>query len=120
MCDRRSVKRRGIMMTDAVLGLALLAMVAALLAVTVARHVQANERLAGSRAAMRYAERVAGDLQLGQAPPASEEHARWQVKPLDAPAPRGQVWVEVRVTTRGREATLVAVVPASAAPKEAP
>jgi hypothetical protein len=79
MRDRRSIKRRGIMMTDAVLGLALLAMVAALLAATVARHAQANERLAGSRAAMRYAERVVGDLQLGQAPPASDERARWQV-----------------------------------------
>ena len=112
-------KRRGIMLTDVVLGIALLAMVAALLATTVARQAQATERLAASRAAMRFAERVVGDLQLGQAPPASDERTRWQVKPLESPAPRGRVWVEVRVTHRGREATLTAVVPASAVRKGA-
>lgn len=110
------------MMTDAVLGIVLLAMVAALLATTLAQHTAANERLAASRAATRFAERVVADLQLGQAPPASDEQSRWDVVRLETPAPRGQVWVEVRVIHRGREATMIAVVPAAsvAAREEGP
>lgn len=109
MCRRR----RGIMLTDVVLGIALLGLVGVLLATTVERHGKATQRLAASRAALRAADRVMSDLQIGQAPPASDERTRWQVTPLDAPAPRGQVWVEVRVVHRDRAATLIGAVPAS-------
>ena len=110
----RRPRRRGIMLTDAVLGIALLVTIGVVLSSTVARHGKATERLSASRAALRAAERVMTDLQLGQAPPASDEATRWQVTRLESPAaPRGQVWVEVRVEHRGRSATLNGIVPAS-------
>lgn len=115
-------RRRGIMFTDVVLGLALLATTGVLLSATVRRHGQAMQRLSGSRAAHRAAERVMTDLQLGRTPPASddEQRTRWEVRRLESPAPRGQVWVELRVVHRERSATLTGVVPAASAKGAAP
>ena len=110
-------RRRGIMLTDVVLGLALLATIGVLLSATVGRHGKATARLSASRAALRAAEHVMTDLQRGQAPPASDERTRWDVRRLESPAAlAGQVWVEVHVVHRERSATLTGLVPASSLP----
>jgi hypothetical protein len=114
-------RRRGIMLIDVVLGLALLATIGVLLSATVGRHGEATERLAASRAALCAAENVLTDLQHGQAPPASDELTRWDVRQLQSPAaPVGQVWVEVHVVHRERTATLTGLVPASSLKGVAP
>ncbi|MDQ3440399.1 MAG: hypothetical protein M3478_08640 [Planctomycetota bacterium] len=112
--------RRGIMLTDVVLGLALLATIGVLLSATVGRHGRATDRLYASRAALRAAEHVLTDLQRGQAPPASDERTRWDVRRLESPAPAGQAWIEVHVVHRERSATLTGLAPASSLKGAAP
>lgn len=104
---------RGAILADAVLGLVIVAATGALLSTTISRHQQAGERLAATRAAVRAAERVLTDLQLGQVPPTSDDRAWWEIRKLDAPAPAGQVWVEVRAVSGGRSASLTGIIPAA-------
>ena len=115
-------RRRGIMLIDVVLGLALLATIAVLLSATVGRYGEATERLAASRAALRAAENVLTDLQRGQTPQAATDgRIRWNVRRMESSAPpAGHVWVEVRVVHGTRSATLTGLVPASSLKGVAP
>ena len=108
------------MLADVVLGLALLATVGVLLTATVGQHAKATERLSASRAALRAAERILTDLQTGGVPPPSDARVRWDVRRLASPAPRGRVWVEVRVSHRDRSTALTGLIPASSFTGEVP
>lgn len=112
--------RRGVILADVVLGLVIVAATGALLSTTIARHHKAGERLAGSRAAVRAAERVLTDLQLEQPPPANDDGSRWEIQRLEAPAPPGQSWVEVRAFSQERSASLTGLVPAGSVNGGAP
>ena len=113
-------RRRGIMLIDVVLGLALLATIGVLLSATAGRYGMATQRMSDSRAALRAAEHVLTNLQRGQAPPASDTRIRWVVRRLESPAPGGHVWVEVHVVHRERSATLTGLVRAPALKDVAP
>ena len=112
--------RRGIFLTDALLGLILISVTAAMLSSTVGYHQKATGSLSASRAAARAAERVLSDLQLGQTPQASDQTLKWEIQPLKALAPRGQVWVEIRVHSRGKSASLTGMVPVGSVKGGAP
>ncbi len=103
-------RRSGIILADVVLGLLIVAATGALLSATTSHHRKASERLAASRAAVRAAERVLSDLQLGQAPAASNENLKWELRPLEAAAPSGHAWVEVRVVHRERSTSVTGII----------
>ncbi len=105
-------RRSGIILADVVLGLLIVAATGALLSTTISQHHKAAERLAGSRAAVRAAERVLSHLQLRQTPAASDHNLKWELRPLEAVAPSGHAWLEVRVVHRQRSASVTGIVPA--------
>ena len=116
-------RRRGIMLIDVVLGLALLATIAVLLSATVRRYGEASDRLAASRAALRAAENVLTDLQRGHMPPAATDgRIRWDVRLMESSSapPAGHVWVQVHVVHGTRSAALTGLVPASSLKGVAP
>lgn len=110
---RHRASQRGFVLADVIGGIALLAAVASLLAVSVHRYHAASDRLADSRDAMRLAEDALARLQTNQPPPADAAEQSVSVKSLDAAAPSNHRWVEVTAKVHRRVATLTGLVPAS-------
>ena len=111
--------RTGYMAADAIMALAIAAILLTVLTVAVARQRRGSERLADSRAAVRLAEETITALQAGAAPPAAPPGTTVQVRPLTTPhelnPPPGSTWVEVTVTFNGRTSHLAGLVRADAA-----
>ncbi len=110
------MKRRGFVMADILLGLAIVGLLAIGLTVVLNRQERASQILADSRDATRLAERAVTALQSGRPLPPDDAQQQTGVRRLPDPAPTGQAWVEVSARVRGREVSLVALIPASSAP----
>jgi len=108
-------RRSGFLLADAVVGLALLGIIAGMLAVALNRQQLALRRLADSRAACRLAENTLANLRSGRAAPhpaADTDTVRWRRIDLPRP-PAGMVWVQVDATVNGRQNSLIGLVPSS-------
>ena len=125
-------RSRGLITPDAVMGLAILAILAGALVVALNRRQIAGDRLSDVRGAAWAAEDALVQMQAG-GKPVAPEGAEVVVEPLgggDAEtAPRGYAWVRVRGQRNGRSAALTGLVPqrairasppASTAPATAP
>lgn len=108
--------RRGFLVADIGIGLAITALVAVLLATAVGRHNRAASRLADSRAAVRMAEAVLIGLQTRKPAPAVEEAAVDVQRSPASDGPAGWEWATVTVEHRGRSAVLTGLVPAEGGP----
>ena len=112
---RNTRRHRGIFMADAVMALALVAIVGILLAVSVNRQQRASNRLAESRASVSLAEQTLTSLQSGQSTPKVPEGAEIRVNRLDTPSGAGGlVWATVETKVDGRSASLTGLVRADA------
>jgi type II secretory pathway pseudopilin PulG len=107
-CRPRS---RGFFTTDALVGLLIIAALAAALAVGLGRQRRATTRLADSREATRLAERALVALQSDRAPPTAGAEETIVVAKLSGASSTGQQWVEVTATVRARSASLIGLVP---------
>src|SRR5688500_9414702 len=105
-------RRHGWFATEAVLGLAVVMILTAALALSVTRSQRAAQRLADSRAAARLAEATITALQSGNPAPATPAGATVQVRRLDPAAdlPPGTTWANVNVSFNGRIVELTGVV----------
>lgn len=115
-------KQRGYIATDAIMALAIVAILLTLLTVAVSRQRRGSDRLADSRAAVRLAEATLLAMQTDAALPATPHGFAVTVRQLTAQhelqLSSGCTWVEVVVTFDGRSSSLVGIARADAA-KEA-
>ena len=114
-------RRNGYFIADAVIGIAIVAVLAVSLMGVLGRRRQAAQNLSDFREATRAAEAALTDLQAGRPPRASASGSTIRVTPAPvatgsaaAPAPAGRVWVEVEATVSGQRATLTGLAPAGA------
>lgn len=107
-------RRRGIVMLDVLVGLALVSALAATLILLASRQRRVSVGLADVRAAGRAAEAALADLQAGRPPTPGPGEAVEVVRAAtggaDA-APAGRAWVTVKATMNGRTASLTGLVP---------
>ena len=98
------------------IGLAVVVVLTAALAISVTRSQHAAQRLADARAAARLAEATITALQTGGSPPAAPNGATVKVRRLDASTdlPPGSAWANVTVNFNGRIAELTGPVRADA------
>jgi type II secretory pathway pseudopilin PulG len=105
-------RRCAFLIAEAIMGLAIIVILTAVLSVALVRQNRASHKLSDSRAAERAAERTLTALQVRRPPPAPEEGSVIEIIPIQPAAGVGDlVWVQVRVTHRGRTATLVGLAP---------
>lgn len=104
-------RRRGLFLTDMIVGLILVVALTAVLGAMVWRTNLIEKKLADNRAALRLAERALADLRAGSAIDASNVRVR---RLTDGTA--GQMWVEVTASVDGRSVALVGLVRKEAAP----
>ena len=104
-------RRRGLFTLEAMVGLAMLAVIAGALAVAAVRQERTARALAESRAAMRLAERALIDLQAAREPVASEDSMTVGIAPAGAGGENvaGYRWVQVTVTYGPKHQNVVAV-----------
>src|SRR5688572_13443842 len=113
----RNTRRNAFFIADAVIGIAIVAVLSVSLIGLLGRRRQAAQRLADLREATRAAEAVMTDLQAGKpawapgARPGSAATVR-DLAPSDTP---GRTWVEVDVTVGSQRAVLAGLVPVVAA-----
>jgi Tfp pilus assembly protein PilX len=113
------VRRRAFFVADAMMGLAFLALLATVLAVTATRQQRAARVLADQREAVRIAETALLDLQAHQSATAAGSDVTVRVAPAAGGANvPGRKWVEMIVTVRGQTRSLVGLVPDDAATGE--
>ena len=105
---------RGFVFIDVALGLALLGIVAVALVTVVGRRQRAAQKLSDTRAATRVAEDALTSLRSGQ-PPAKRADAELRLKRLADTAPQGYAWVRATTHIGTSDATVIGVVPATAA-----
>jgi type II secretory pathway pseudopilin PulG len=111
-------RRRGYMLLDAVMGLAMVGILTTALVVAINRQHRAEQKLADSRAAVRLAERALAEMQASGKAPARDERTRIEVRLVDGGVDgRDQVWVEVIAASGDSTATLLGLVPRSAIPE---
>ena len=119
---RHGRRRRssGWILLDLITGLIILLVLLTTLTAALSRHHRGEQQLADTRAAVRLAEQTATALQMGYTPPTPPEGESIEIVPLppSSPAnepksPVGHAWVRIRVTNRGRAATLVALTPST-------
>jgi uncharacterized membrane protein YdjX (TVP38/TMEM64 family) len=104
--------RRGFLFADAMVGLAIVAMLATLLAVAVNRQQVGRQRLADTRSAQRLAEFVLLSLQHGQPVPPAPDNAKIQIRPaIGGVAPAGFAWTMVQTQVHNQSASLIGLAP---------
>ena len=119
-------RSRGFFEIDVLIGLIIVAALTVALAAVLGRQHRAVQKLADARAAAAAAEAVLTDLQSGKPATSFQGEPDVSVKirslpaeadapPAEADAPPAGAWVEVAVTVRAGRATLVGLVPGSAA-----
>ena len=102
--------RRGFVLADVIGGIALLAAVASLLAVSLHRYYAASERLADSRDAARLAEDALTRLQTNQPPPTDIAGHSVRTEAVESTAPPKHHWVTVTAEVNHRVVTLTGLV----------
>jgi hypothetical protein len=103
-------RRRALVFADAVVGLALITVIAGLLAVAVNRHQAAMNQLANSRAASRLAQSALISLERGRPLPNDPRLAmRVLPSPANGPPIEGTRWIEIRATVNGQTEQFVAL-----------
>jgi hypothetical protein len=114
---KHPMRRRGaFMLADVVIGLIVLTLVAVIFTSAVGRQQKAARRLGAQREAVRIAEAVLTGLQTHAATPRGDDETTISIREMPSVRPSGRTkWAEVSVNHRGRVATLVGAVPASAA-----
>ena len=104
--------RRAFLFADALIGLAIVAMLATLLAVAVNRQQLARQRLADTRSAQRLAEYVLLSLQHGQPIPPAPADAKIEIHPAQGGvAPAGFAWKIVQTHVHSQTAKLIGLTP---------
>src|SRR5687768_11833836 len=108
----RARRLRGLITPDAVMGLGIIAVLAAVLVLSLNRRQRAGERLSDTRGAAWAAEQALVQMQAGETSVAVEGSSI-AVEPLpdDPIVPAGYAWVRVRSERNGRSAMLTALVP---------
>src|SRR5687767_15362222 len=115
-------RRNGVFIADAVIGIAIVAVLSVSLIGVLGRRRQAAQKLSDLREATRAAEAALTDLQAGRpvrAATAPGFAVRVTPSPVAtgtaaAPAPAGRAWVDVEATVGGQRATLTGFAPAGA------
>ena len=108
------LRPRGLMVADAVAGLALLAVLATTIIIAARSQGIASERLSDSRGATWAAEQALAEMQAGRA---AGKEVRVDALNADA-APDGFAWVRVHAERYGRSADLIGLVPKASAPAQ--
>lgn len=106
-------KRTAFMFADVLMALAVIAVIGGVLLMTLGRHHRAMRSLADGRRAAELAEQALLELRTS-----GKTQVKAEVRRLPSEGLQGQMWIEVRTSVGGRSATLVGLVPASAAPGE--
>jgi hypothetical protein len=102
---------------DTIIGLVLAGVLGTILVVAISRGGTAERRLADNAAATRIAQRAMFALHDGKSVPTDFAGATVWVKPAEGGAKvEGRSWVEVTVRYRGRQASLIGLVPQGGAP----
>lgn len=107
----RRRRRRGIFLTDTLIGFAITATLALVLVTAITKSHRAETRLDDGAAAWRIAQRAMADLQQGKPPNKTEEA---EIKVTDAAGGAkspGQTWTNVTVSYHGHTASLIGLVP---------
>lgn len=108
------MRREGIILADAMVGLGIIAVAAGLVALSVARYNRAADRLGEQRQLYRFAEQALYHMQTGQAPP---RHEAWRlsVTPIeDRTSINDHTWWRVEVAGEHTRATLFGLAPSNA------
>ena len=106
--------RKGFFLLDALMGLALLGVIALVLALALSREGRAAQTLAASRRATRSAEAALIELQAGRQPAKPESGEKLEIRPTTgAAAPPGYRWIQVDATSDGQHAALIGLAPAT-------
>jgi type II secretory pathway pseudopilin PulG len=124
-------RRNGYFIADAVIGIAIVAVLSVSLIGVLGRRRQAAQKLSDLREATRAAEAAMTDLQAGRPPRASASGSTLRITPspvaagsATAAATGDRVWVDVEATVGGQRATLTGLAPAGSStpptPVEAP
>jgi hypothetical protein len=106
-------RRRGFFLADTIMGLIVAGILGLVLVVSISKGGQAQRRLDDGAAATRVGQRVMAILHEGKAAPAELAGAKVTVRPATGGGAKieGKDWVEVVVDYRGRQASLVGLVP---------
>ena len=106
-------RRPGFMLADTIMGLIVAGVLGLVLVVSISKGGQAQRRLDDGATAVRISQRVMATLHEGKAAPAELAGAKVTVRPATGggAAVEGRAWVEVVVDYRGRQASLVGLVP---------
>jgi type II secretory pathway pseudopilin PulG len=116
-CPTARDRRRGYFLMDTIIGLVLAGVLGTILVVAISRGGTAERRLADNAAATRIAQRAMFALHDGKSVPTDFAGATVWVKPAEGGAKvEGRSWVEVTVQYRGRQASLIGLVPQGGAP----
>ena len=107
-------RRKAFLIADAVIGIAIVAVLSVSLIGALGRRRQAAQKLSDLREATRAAEATLTELQAGGPAPASGSGK--VLRPLAASATPGLAWVEVEATVGSQRAVLAGVVPAGRVP----
>jgi type II secretory pathway pseudopilin PulG len=100
------LRRHGIFTLEAILGLALIIIIAAALGAVTDKQQRAAIVAADRRCALREVESALTLLQSGQPLP-----AKISIQRLDTPAPPGWTWVEATTKTGSRPTSLTGLIP---------
>jgi type II secretory pathway pseudopilin PulG len=112
----RPVHYRGFLIPEAILGLALIGIVAGALTVALSRENAAERRMADGREAVRAAEATLTNLRAGIDAPSTNADVKVVVRPIAGATDIGPwKWVEVTATVRGQTRTLTGLAPEGAA-----
>ena len=115
------MKRKGIMLADALAGMLVLGAIATVLTVAISRGRTARIHLSDDRSAVRLAEAELTALQAHAPTPAVGGDRRVTVRTLpDSPALKRFHWVEVVANVNGRERRLVGLTPEPSTTQPAP
>jgi type II secretory pathway pseudopilin PulG len=105
-----SVRRRAFFTIDALIGLLIVAVLAAALGVALARQRRALTRFEDARSAIHLAERTLIELQNRRT--LTRGRAEVAVRNLDdTAAPDGYAWIEITASVGGRDAVILGLVP---------
>ena len=111
----RAACPRGIIMADVIMAIGVLGLAAVVFSVALNRQQRADLQLADSRQAVRLAETALLDLQSEQALPRASSDETLEILPCPGGASvAGQRWIQVIATVRGRQRSLIGLVPESA------
>ena len=100
--------RRGFLLADIMTGMLILSMMTVVLATAVSNQHMGSQRLADSRNAARFAERVLLDLRQGHAPPTAPADMHLVIEPADGgQAIDGFTWTRVTVKCNRQSTTLI-------------